>query len=160
MKNRENICKLIDDLGRIARQATPGKWWIDSHGHAMVAFSTEDAVMETVFVTDGNMGPVVRHENTGNLSAWRNDMDATYIATACPQNVLAVLEYLSSGANAWNTISTYMETCLHGDAAALRNDVSRKLFDDGCHSAAVHAIQFIEALIDQNIELKAELESK
>lgn len=160
MKNRENISDLITDLKRIASEATPGKWWIDSHGHAMVAFSTEDAGMETVFVTDRDMSPVVRHENTGNLSAWRNDMDATYIATACPQNVLAILEYLGSGANAWDLISSYMETHLHGDAAALRNDVSRKLFDNGCHGAATHAIQFIEALIDQNIELKAELASK
>lgn len=96
MKNRENISDLITDLKRIASEATPGKWWIDSHGHAMVAFSTEDPGMETVFVTDGNMGPVVRHENTGNLSAWRNDMDATYIATACPSNILRLLAYIEA----------------------------------------------------------------
>lgn len=87
MKNRENISDLITDLKRIASEATPGKWWIDSHGHAMVAMNT----LETVFITDMNMGPTVRHESTGNLSPWRNDMDATYIATACPENILKLI---------------------------------------------------------------------
>lgn len=162
MHKERSIEKLREDLERLAKDATQGQWWIDSHGHSMVAFS-DDKNMETVFITDPNMGPAVRHASTGNLSQWNNDVDATYIATACPENILRLLKELDSRisqSNAWNTISTYMETRLHGDAAALRNDVSRKLFDDGCHSAAIHAIQFIEALIDQNIELKAELESK
>ncbi|HAS0889165.1 TPA: hypothetical protein I3301_005043, partial [Enterobacter cloacae subsp. cloacae] len=47
----------------------------------MVSFIDND-VLE-VFATD-NKRAAVRHEDTGNLSRWRNDNDATFIATADP----------------------------------------------------------------------------
>lgn len=159
MSRVRDIEKLISDLERLGKDATQGKWWIDSHGNAMVAFP-DDKSMETVFVTDPNMGPAVRHESTGNLSQWNNDVDASYIATACPENVLKVISHLRSGANAWRAISDFIETKLHADAATLREKVSRQLFNDGCHSGPTHAIEFIKALIDENIGLKEELESK
>lgn len=159
MLDKRTPHQLLKDIERLAKDATQGQWWIDSHGHSMVAFS-DDKDMDTVFITDPHMGPAIRHESTGNLSQWRNDVDATYIATACPQNVMAVISYLQSSSNAWKEVKEYMETGLHGDAAKLRNEVSRKLFDDGCHSAATHMTQFIEALIDENMCLKEQLETK
>ena len=80
-------------LRKAAEKGTPGKWWIDSHGHAMVAFVGND-VLE-VFATD-NTREAVRHEDTGNLSRWRNDNDATFIATANPATVLALLDELEA----------------------------------------------------------------
>lgn len=78
-------------LREAAEKATPGNWWIDSHGQAMVSFIDND-VLE-VFATD-NKRAAVRHEDTGNLSRWRNDNDATFIATADPATVLALLDEL------------------------------------------------------------------
>lgn len=80
-------------LREVAEKATPGKWWIDSHGQAMVSFFDND-VLE-VFATD-NKRAAVRHEDTGNLSRWRNDNDATFIASANPANVLALLDELEA----------------------------------------------------------------
>lgn len=78
------------ELRTIAEKATPGKWWIDSHGHRM---SSEDG-MTTVFIADDRMGKATRHPETGNLSHWPNDWDASFIATANPATVLALLDRL------------------------------------------------------------------
>jgi hypothetical protein len=80
-------------LREAADKATKGKWWIDSHGHAMVAFVGNDVL--DVFATD-NTREAVRHEDTGNLSRWRNDNDATFIAEANPATVLALLDELEA----------------------------------------------------------------
>lgn len=80
-------------LREAAEKATPGNWWIDSHGQVMVSFIDND-VLE-VFATD-NKRAAVRHEDTGNLSRWRNDNDATFIATANPTTVLALLDELEA----------------------------------------------------------------
>lgn len=80
-------------LREVAEKATPGNWWIDSHGQAMVSFIDNEVL--DVFVTD-NKRDAVRHEDTGNLSRWRNDNDATFIATADPATVLALLDELES----------------------------------------------------------------
>lgn len=80
-------------LREAAEKATPGNWWIDSHGQAMVSF-IDNEVLE-VFVTD-NKRDAVRHEDTGNLSRWRNDNDATFIAMANPATVLALLDELEA----------------------------------------------------------------
>lgn len=69
----------LEKLLELAGKATPGPWWIDSHGAEMVNPETTDLI----FATDTS-GPAVRHEDTGNLSRWRNDNDATYIAAANP----------------------------------------------------------------------------
>lgn len=81
-------------LREAAEKATPGEWWIDSHGMAMVAHHNDNTMI--VFVTDGEqMGKAIRHEDTGNLSHWRNDNDASFIATANPATVLALLDELA-----------------------------------------------------------------
>ncbi len=80
-------------LREAAEKATPGNWWIDSHGQAMVSFIDND-VLE-VFATD-NKRAAVRHDDTCNLSRWRNDNDATFIATADPATVLALLDELEA----------------------------------------------------------------
>ncbi|HDK7276980.1 ead/Ea22-like family protein [Cronobacter sakazakii] len=83
------------ELKAAAEKATPGKWWIDSHGSAMVSFTGNG--MKTIFVTDGKaMGKAVRHQDTGNLSHWRNDNDATFIATANPATVLELIAALEA----------------------------------------------------------------
>ena len=85
----------IAKLKAAAEKATPGKWWIDSHGSAMVSFTGNG--MKTIFVTDGKaMGKAVRHQDTGNLSHWRNDNDATFIATANPATVLELIAALEA----------------------------------------------------------------
>ena len=76
-----------DELRELAGKATPGPWWIDSHGHRM---STEDG-MKTVFIASDRMGPSARHKDSGNLSHWPNDWDASFIATANPATVLDLL---------------------------------------------------------------------
>lgn len=82
-------------LREAAEKATPGNWWIDSHGMAMVAHHNDNTMI--VFVTDGEqMGKAIRHEDTGNLSHWRNDNDASFIAAANPATVLALLDELEA----------------------------------------------------------------
>ncbi|HIA5805838.1 TPA: ead/Ea22-like family protein [Escherichia coli] len=89
-QRRQPVSKIdYQALREAAEKATTGNWWIDSHGQAMVSF-IDNEVLE-VFVTD-NKRDAVRHEDTGNLSRWRNDNDATFIATANPATVLALLD--------------------------------------------------------------------
>lgn len=87
---QDQLLELRTNLRAIAEKATPGDWWIDSHGHRMSA----DDGMTTVFIADNRAGPATRHPETGNLSHWPNDWDASFIATACPQNILALLDRL------------------------------------------------------------------
>lgn len=75
-------------LRELASKATAGAWWIDSHGHRMSA----NGGLVTVFIADDRMGPATRHPDTGNLSRWPNDWDASYIAAANPERVLALLD--------------------------------------------------------------------
>ena len=53
--------------------------------------------MESVFNTSQE-GDAVRHADTGNLSRWRNDNDATYIANASPKIVLELIARLKAEA--------------------------------------------------------------
>lgn len=75
-------------LREICDKATQGDWWIDSHGHRMVSRPRFD----TVFEASSSMGPAVRHPETGNLSHWPNDWDATYIVAAQPKVVRGLLD--------------------------------------------------------------------
>lgn len=85
----------IQDLKYVAQRATQGEWWIDSHGESMVAF-TDDGILD-VFTPEKPEGvKPTRHADTGNLSYWRNDNDATYIAMACPQNVLSLISEIET----------------------------------------------------------------
>lgn len=70
----------IDELDLLAKSATPGPWWIDSHGQEMV----NPATLDLIFRTDKLMGELTRSKETGNLSRWPNDNDATFIASFNP----------------------------------------------------------------------------
>lgn len=82
----EQLAELEDLCGK----ATQGEWWIDSHGVTMIAMDS----LEEVFTTPCDPKTAVRHPETGNLSNWRNDWDASYIATACPSKVKALIARL------------------------------------------------------------------
>jgi len=81
--------ELVAELEHVAKRATKGEWWIDSHGHTMV--SHDSGITHTVFQAMDIVKPAVRHPETGNLSHWPNDWDASYIATANPAKILALL---------------------------------------------------------------------
>lgn len=83
--------ELLAVLESLARAATPGPWWIDSHGHEMVS-----EAIQLVFRADDRMGPATRHAETGNLSHWPNDWDASFIAAANPATILALVEHIRS----------------------------------------------------------------
>lgn len=82
----------LAELEQLAGKATKGEWWIDSHGHTMVSHG--DGVTETIFSARDLVKPAVRHPETWNLSHWPNDWDASYIATACPQNIQGLIARL------------------------------------------------------------------
>jgi hypothetical protein len=83
--------ELLAELELLSSKATQGPWWIDSHGHTMMATDT----LDVVFSMPSTKG-AVRHPETGNLSCWRNDWDASYIAAANPQNMQLLLSELRS----------------------------------------------------------------
>lgn len=74
------------ELKKLAEKASPGPWWIDSHGMTMMSMPK----LEVVF-NHPAQSIAVRNEETGNLSHWRNDWDASYIATANPKTILALI---------------------------------------------------------------------
>lgn len=74
------------ELKRLAEKASPGPWWIDSHGMTMMSMPD----LQVVF-NHPQQSVAVRNEETGNLSHWRNDWDASYIAAANPAAVLALV---------------------------------------------------------------------
>lgn len=76
-----------EELKAIAEKATPGPWWVDSHGMTMMSMEK----MEVIF-NHPAQGIAVRNEETGNLSHWRNDWDASFIAAANPKTVLALID--------------------------------------------------------------------
>lgn len=111
-------------LREAAEKATPGNWWIDSHGQAMVSFIGND-VLE-VFTTD-NKRSAVRHEDTGNLSRWRNDNDATFIATADPVTVLTLLDELEAKDKQIAELTESLKQAVSGYKSCLRTGHDRIL---------------------------------
>lgn len=90
---------VLKEIEALCKKATQGQWWIDSHGHAVIVPESG----KTVFMTDSRMGEAVRNPETGNLSHWPNDWDASYIATACPENVHSLIRRLrESEARLWS----------------------------------------------------------
>ncbi|MNQ91416.1 hypothetical protein D3C85_1067970 [compost metagenome] len=79
------------ELKMLAEKATPGEWWIDSHGCTMVSMDNHEVIF-----SHPSTGKAVRHAETGNLSHWRNDWDASFIASANPATILALLAELDS----------------------------------------------------------------
>ena len=110
-------------LREAAEKATPGNWWIDSHGHSMVSFVGND-VLE-VFTTD-NKRVAVRHEDTGNLSRWRNDNDATFIATADPATVLVLLDELEAAEKRIAELESLMAPKLTQQALVVPDEMTPK----------------------------------
>lgn len=94
MKNERTKEETLEQLEYLAHKATKGRWWIDSHGSAMVAFHDHD--IKYVFIVSDKMGKAQRNKETGNLSPWANDWDATYIATAQPETILMLLADLKA----------------------------------------------------------------
>jgi|GEM_PF-1451500 len=88
----------IDGLIELANKATPGPWWIDSHGHTMVSHG--EGRTDTIFQAMPLVKPAVRHPETGNLSHWPNDWDATFIANANPAVIIALCERLREAESA------------------------------------------------------------
>lgn len=85
---------MTEQLKALALKATPGPWWIDSHGMSLCSKAGK-----LIFMTDGRMGAARRNPETGCLSRWPNDHDATYIATTSPDVVLGLIDkidYLES----------------------------------------------------------------
>ena len=80
------------DLRELAEKATRGPWWIDSHGHRM----SSEGGMTTVFIADDRMGKATRHPETGNLSHWPNDWDASFIASANPKTIIGLLDEIEA----------------------------------------------------------------
>lgn len=149
----------LAEIEFLAGKATQGKWWIDSHGHTMVSLDG----IETIFDAKGDPKDAVRHEETGNLSFWRNDWDATYIANSCPKNIQAILtrlraaekdadryrDLLVSARSLINQGSFETGVCCCGD------QVDRHTFGDG-HSpvdegwyAASQALEKIDAALQE-----------
>ena len=84
--------ELLGELKELSEKATEGKWWVDSHGHHVVAFTENDTL--PVFEPKNYHKKAVRHPETGNLSYWRNDWDASYITAACPVNIKKLIKRL------------------------------------------------------------------
>ncbi len=78
-----------NNLRELCDKATPGDWWIDSHGRQLVAHNP----FSSIFITHGEaMGPATRHPETGYLSHWPNDWDASYIVAVQPKVVRGLLD--------------------------------------------------------------------
>lgn len=79
-----------EKLKELAHYATRGQWWIDSHGEAMVAFTGNG--MKTIFKPEHSRDKAHRDKNTGNLSYWNNDADASWIAAAQPLHIMELVK--------------------------------------------------------------------
>ena len=86
--------KELEELKELSTRATQGNWWVDSHGTNFISFTSDDT--EVVFSAKNYHDKAVRHPETGNLSYWRNDWDASYIATACPAKITKLINRLEA----------------------------------------------------------------
>lgn len=118
MTDTTDTAALIDRLRSLAKTATPGKWWIDSHGEALVAFTDEG--MKTVLKPEHLREKAHRDESTGGLSYWPNDSDASWIAAAQPQNIIALLDRLEAERQRAAGSEEELHKALHREKAAER----------------------------------------
>jgi len=81
---------MTQELRKLAEAATQGEWWIDSHGMVM----SQKGGRKMIFMTSERMGEPKRNPETGNLSRWPNDHDASYIAAANPAAILELIDRL------------------------------------------------------------------
>lgn len=122
MTDTTDIKALSDRLRAIAKTATPGKWLIDSHGGALVALSHER--IRTVLKPERLREKPYRDENTGDPSYWPNDSDASWIAAAQPQNIIALLDQLKTEVNRGDGNAKQL------NAARKQASAARKGFDE------------------------------
>ncbi|WP_241647017.1 hypothetical protein [Rosenbergiella metrosideri] len=90
VNNDEAAKEVIETARLIIPHATPGDWWMDSHGTALVSFADSD--MRTIFRPIDAREKPHRHEATGRLSHWENDADASWIVLMQPRNVKLLLD--------------------------------------------------------------------
>lgn len=79
--------KWMGELKELLKVATPGEWWVGSHGHGCHVPADGKMIFQVQQVRES-----VRHADTGNLSGWSNDNDASYIPTACPDNIAELVQ--------------------------------------------------------------------
>ena len=137
------------ELKTLAEKATPGPWWVDSHGHRV---STEDG-MQTVFIAADKMGPATRHPETGNLSHWPNDWDASYIVNASPDKILELIAALSAVTAERDRLRDALEQISPEMDAAGKRAIDRAR-EDGCASIYSLAHVYCEAAISAALAAK------
>lgn len=133
------------ELKQLAEKASPGPWWIDSHGMTMMSMPG----LKVVFNHPAE-GAAVRNEETGNLSHWRNDWDASYIAAANPAAILALIAENESAHKHWQNESNNVQVLL-AEIALLKaeNEALRKSLTDcadSLHAEMLH--KFVGQLPD------------
>lgn len=79
----------LNELEQIARSATQGEWWVDSHGMCLHVLAPH---YTTLCEFKHPREEPIRHEDTGGLSYWENDNDPTHIATFHPEKVLKLID--------------------------------------------------------------------
>lgn len=82
----------IENLKALGKTVTQGDWWMDSHGEALVCHGEKE--MTIILQPKHLREKAHRDENTGGLSYWPNDSDASWIASAQPKVVLEIIEKL------------------------------------------------------------------
>lgn len=82
----------IENLKALGKTVTQGDWWMDSHGEALVCHGEKE--MTIILQPKHLREKAHRDENTGGLSYWPNDSDASWIASAQPKVVLEIIEML------------------------------------------------------------------
>lgn len=125
----------LEELEELCSKATQGKWWIDSHGVTMMAMDS----LEVVFTTPCDPKTAVRHPETGNLSNWRNDWDASYIATACPSNVQVLIARLRAAEADAKRYQYLKSRCDDGFIVELENHVFQSMWDQTIDQAMTEA---------------------
>lgn len=115
-------------LRELCDKATQGDWWIDSHGQQLVAHNP----FSSIFITHGEaMGPATRHPETGYLSHWPNDWDATYIVSVQPKVVRRLLDEVdAANANHENVVAHMQSVCAERDRLKAENAELRQILSE------------------------------
>jgi len=144
--------ELVAELEALARKATPGPWWIDSHGNNMVSESMDH---QLVFTADDRMGKAERNKETGNLSHWPNDWDASYIATANPATILALLAERAELLRDAGRFRLFASTVVAEFSGAELSSAQHSLFDAMNACDEISNIGEVEAMFDAAMQSEA-----
>lgn len=145
--------ELVAELEYVAKRATKGEWWIDSHGHTMV--SHDSGVTHTVFQAMDIVKPAVRHPETGNLSHWPNDWDASFIATANPATILALLAERAELLRDAGRFRLFASTVVAEFSGAELSSAQRSLFDAMNACDEISNTGEVEAMFDAAMQSEA-----